>query len=38
MVKFLEQMPKGDSFYLSPDHPSHEPQTQQSLRAEVVGI
>lgn len=38
MVKFLEQMPKGDSFYLSPDHPSLEPQTQQSLRAEVVGI
>ena len=38
MVKFLEQMPKGDSFYLSHDHPSQEPQTQHSLRAEVVGI
>lgn len=33
MVKFLEQMPKGNSFYLSPDHPSHEPQTQQSLKS-----
>ena len=27
MVKFLEQMPKGDSFYLSHYHPSQEPQT-----------
>ena len=38
MVKFLAQMPKGDSFYLSHGHPSHEPETQHSLRAEVVGI